>query len=159
MTIEKIGLFCNCFSLFYVAFCIDYVTATHLHPRIFPSYFMWWDYWDVVDTSSIGIEIRVITLFYVLFDCGKCIKQIISMCFPLTFFKIAVWNEGVSVHHSPFITTRDGGKMDAARCFLYSARKLRLAIVTEDIACFNFALPFCPFMDVFTSCASFNPFA
>ena len=81
------------------------------------------------------------------------------MCFPLTFFKIAVWNEGVSVHHSPFITTRDGGKMDAARCFLFSARKLRLAIVTEDIACFNFALPFCLFMDVFTSCASFNRFA
>ena len=140
-SIEKIGLFCNCFSLFYVARCIEYATATHLLPRIFPSYFMWWDCWDVVDTSSIEIEIRVITLFYVLFDCGKCVKQITSMCFLLTFFKIALWNEGVSVHHSPFITIRDGGKMDAARRFLFSARKFKLAIVREEHRLFQFRAP------------------
>ena len=41
-SLEKIGLFCNCFSLCYVARCIEDATATHPLPRIFPSYFIWW---------------------------------------------------------------------------------------------------------------------
>ena len=37
---EKTGLFCNCFSLCYVGYCIEDATMTHPLTQIFASYFM-----------------------------------------------------------------------------------------------------------------------
>ena len=66
-----------------------------------------------------------------------------SMCILLTI-EIAVWSENVSVPYSPFITMRDGGKIDTSRHFLHLARKSKLEIVREQHRLIQFRGPTLP---------------
>ena len=70
------------------------------------------------------------------------------MCILLTI-EIAVWSESVSVPYSPFITMRDGGKIDACRHFLHLARKSKLAIVREQHRLIQFRGPTLPLYGFF----------